>query len=648
MTETSLSAALDYRPRSNSRLGQALRREGVKETAEFLRIASIPTRSLRGSIDVEGLSAMLRVADDDPLRCRGNCGSRLCDNGRLTLFPDQAYALKELVDVGGAFVGTDVGSGKSLMIILGAIVTQAKRPLAIMPAAARKGFESEMIPFMRMHFRIPRNLMIGSYEGLSTTNGKDFLTSRMPDWVFADEAQWLKNEDAARGARFARFLDDFPDTHLGAFSGSFFDRGVDAFAHLLYFCLRHAPHGVPLPYRRQNGRNVMQDELATWANAIDADTEEADRYGGGALLRFAELLTPQEREACRTDLELAQRSFGVRLISTPGVVFSSLPTSTLPIHIRELPIDVPETVREAFEVLRSTWETPRGDTIADAPQLYTCVRQLAQGFFYRWVWPIGPSGKEEPDLIWLDARRNWHRFVRRAISYGRGKFDTKAEVEHACERFEQWTLAKAYKQRDVIERLSALTKLDSQEYRNWQITKDRYTPVTETVWIDKFLVRRVAEWLDVAPGIAWVESRAMGDAIRAAGFRYYRGGEDEIIYETVSCAAAIKAHAIAKNLQHFNRNLVVTPPTKGALWEQLIGRTDRTGQRADRIVVDLFLHVREFWSAFYRARQDASFAQAPGAAQKLCRAEIDLATTEDAFVLKTFSDDPLWRYNASA
>lgn len=643
--------------RKTSRLGRALRDQGVKETSEFKRIADIPVRRLQGTVDVAGMSALFRLPDNSPLKCRGDCkgpGSEFCKGGNLELFPDQANAIGEMVRYGGAFVGTDVGSGKSLMMLLGALAVGAQRPLFCMPANAREGFENVMIPFMRRHFKMPDNLRIVSYETLSSASNKGLLTSIMPDWVFCDEAHNLKNEEISRGLKFMRYFDAFPDTRLACFSGSFLDRSIEAFAHLLYLCLRHSPYGCPLPYRREThinqntkeiaGKNAHAEELTAWAKAVDADVEDEDRYAPGALSLWLDLLSPDERALCVSDRISAQKAFGARLRTCPGVVFSSAPTSNRRIVIRELAVSIPANIRDAFEVLRETWDTPQGDTIADAAHLYAVVRQLAQGFFYRWVWPVDPlTGEEVKDLIWLDARKNWHRKIRTAISYGR--FDSMAEVKAACEAHELYELARQTGMRDIVEQYKHVPRVDSQEFRNWQLVKNRYVPVTATTWIDKFLVHRVAEWLDERPGIAWVESSAMGDAIRGQGFRYYRGGENEIIYETVSCAAALKAHKEAKNLQAFDRNLIVTPPGKGKDWEQLIGRTDRTGQKSQTITVDLFLHARELFTSFYKARRDAEFAQAPGTPQKLCKAELNLITTDEAFPLKTFGDDPLWKFN---
>ncbi len=611
-----------FAARASSRLGHALRVEGVRATAELRRIAELPRRPVGTTIDVAGLSSMLRAP-----------------GGTMDLMADQARALQEMHDHRGAFVGTAVGSGKSLMILLGARVVDAKRPLVLMPASARSNFAAQ-IEIMRKHWRIADNFMTSSYESLSTTGNRDFLATRLPDWIFADEAHFLKTESSARTARFLRFFDEHPETRLCAFSGSFIDRSVHSFAHILRLCLRG---GSPLPNPRDEHGNKDHRELDSWAKALDAGIEDDQRFGRGALQVFVDRLTPDERAACDGDsLKETQRAFGKLLAETPGVVFSSENPTNVAIHIRELPVEVPKEITEAFELLRGKWETLAGEKIRDAVHLYRIAHQLAQGFYLRWVWPNGQPNKE-----WLDARRAWHSFARKTIVYGR-RFDSYKEVKDACERWDQLVLARQTGMKDVVVKLAGLPVVDSPEWRDWLHIRGQYTPVTETVWVSDYVVDLTADWLAADTGVAWVESIEMGQAIRRKGFRYYGGGENEIIHETVSCAAAVKAHYQAKNLQQFKRFLVVTPPTSGAVWEQLIGRIDRKGQKSATVSVELPLHVREMWRAFYRATQDATFATAPGVSQKLLRASTQLITDDAAFVLKTFGTDPLWRYNDAA
>lgn len=637
VTEGMFGAAM-MKMAKHSRAGKAARREGVTRSAEFRRIAALPRRKLQGSIDVEGLSAMLRLPDGHPNKCKG---CKYCVNGNMTLFPDQAYALQELHDYGGAFIGMEVGSGKALITLLGPRVVNARRPLVMVPAGVKDQTINDVIPAMRRHWQIPDNIMVGTYEQLSTVNGKDYLTDRMPDWVFPDEAHKLQDEDNARGSRFMRHFIEYPDTKLVPLSGSFFDRTLRAFAHLIRLALNGM---TPIP--------IDKDELEKWCLCLDSKVDADNRYSPGALLDFVEYLTQEEIKACKGDeLNIARFAVGARMAETPGVVFSSAQTVNIPIIIREAnPGTIPKAVSDAFEALRETWETPRGDVITDAVHLYRIVTQLAQGFFYRWVWPKGPDGKEIVNHVWKDARKNWHRFVRTAISrrsHHGVPLDSYKEVENCCVRYERYIEAKAFGIKDVIDELRDSHMIDSQDWRNWLMVRGQYVPVTEVVWIDRFLAQRAAEWLNgPVPGIAWVGSTAMGEAIRAYGYRYYRGGEDEIIYETVSCAAAVKAHSFGKNLQHFHRGLVITPMTKGKDWEQLIGRYHRSGQKSSIVSFDVFMHVRELWSGFWQAERDAEFAQfGSRSAQRLCLASIEKITDADAFPLRCLSDDPLWRFS---
>ena len=86
--------------------------------------------------------------------------------------------------------------------------------------------------------------------------------------------------------------------------------------------------------------------------------------------------------------------------------------------------------------------------------------------------------------------------------------------------------------------------------------------------------------------------------------------------------ASIKAHGTGKNLQAFNRNLVVTPPADAGVWEQCIGRTFREGQKAEKVTVDVFQHVPELEEALEKATERAKYVwEASGSTQALLDAE---------------------------
>ena len=84
---------------------------------------------------------------------------------------------------------------------------------------------------------------------------------------------------------------------------------------------------------------------------------------------------------------------------------------------------------------------------------------------------------------------------------------------------------------------------------------------------------------------------AFGRAVAEAGdFPFYGAGDVAaagILQENGkrTVVASIKAHGTGRNLQAFCRNLVANPPSDGATWEQLLGRTHRQGQEADEVTV---------------------------------------------------------------
>ncbi len=609
-----------FKVRAGSRLAHALRREGVKNTAELRRIAALPRRPVESYVDVDRMTSLVRKP-----------------GGTMKLMRDQARMLAESAQYGSAFVGASVGSGKSLMSMLAAAVVDARRPLVLMPASAIGGFQ-EQRKLMDRHWRIHDGLMIASYESLSSKANRAFLDSRLPDYVYADEAHYLKDRTAARTARFLRYFEAHPETYLTPLSGSFIDRSLLAYAHLMRLALRDR---CPLPDDEDGA------ELREWAAAIDSGVDDENRWSRGALQVFVDRLSGDERDACEDDLHVTQRAIGKLLTETPGVIFSSEATTSVALHIRERTIAIPPVVTEAFARLRDTYELPDGDEISDGMALWRAIQQLSQGYYMRPVWPTG-----EPDREWLDARKAWHRYVRTTIADSRGQFDTMAEVEDACKRHARWSLlkddphgARAAGVNESLSELQALPMRDSPEYRAWLDIGPRHDPATETVWLSPFVVEHVSRWLDDGTGVAWVDSIPLGNALRKAGYAYYGAGRGaEMLAETVSCAASIKACGTGLNLQQFNRGLVVVPPTRGRVWEQLLGRFDRTGQKAPRVTFEVLLHARELWRAFDMARLDARYAASPGVQQKLLNAHIDLQTDDAAMIAKSMSDDPLWRY----
>lgn len=170
-------------------------------------------------------------------------------------------------------------------------------------------------------------------------------------------------------------------------------------------------------------------------------------------------------------------------------------------------------------------------------------------------------------------------------------------------------------------------------------------PETEAVWLDDFMVQDAAAWGRKHVGIIWFDHPDLGRAIaKAGGFPYYgastetrlvtdpRTGEKvpPIVLEKGdrTVVASVRSWGTGWNLQAFNNQLVTTPSSSGKTWEQLLGRTHRTGQIADEVTCVVYRHTLELRESMKQAVKDAGFIeQTLGSRQKLlyCNITFDLA-----------------------
>jgi hypothetical protein len=104
---------------------------------------------------------------------------------------------------------------------------------------------------------------------------------------------------------------------------------------------------------------------------------------------------------------------------------------------------------------------------------------------------------------------------------------------------------------------------------------------------------------------------------------------------------SIDANSIGRNLQAWNRNLIVDVPPNGAKWEQLLARTHRDGQQSPIVNADVLFGCIEDVHGFWRAVEDSEYAEdLTGQAQKLVHA--DLEDVEDVETASTRAG-PAWQ-----
>jgi hypothetical protein len=444
----------------------------------------------------------------------------------------------------------------------------AERPLLLIPAKLRDKTQRDFKE-LRDSWRATDEPRICSYELLGRTQAADFLWEYEPDLIIADEAHRLKNCKAAVTRRVGRYMVKNPGTVFCALSGTITKRSLMDFAHIAEWCLGD---GAPVPLTRY--------ELEQWAQAIDEENQWSDcRRAPGALL---DLGHPDVREGFRQ-----------RLIQTPGVVASTGSNVDASLTITRWKVDTPPEVRDALTHLAKYWETPDGFPLISAVDVWRHARELALGFWYRW--------DPEPPEEWLRCRLQWAAFARLVLSKSR-TLDSEAQV---------------------VEKHK-----DSLFYQAWARVKDSYVPTVVATWLTDAYIQDALRWADQNDGIIWVEHRAVGRALEDLGVPYYSNmGLDRhgrsIDDASGSIAASIAANSEGRNLQRFSKNLILSCPTTGDRWEQLLGRTHREGQKADEVSVEVHLGCEQSELGFQQALSDARYQKGVlGAAQKLLLADI--------------------------
>lgn len=506
----------------------------------------------------------------------------------MDLRPIQALALDEASTVGGLLAPIGVGEGKTLISLLLPMELNVRTAVLIIPAQLRKQLlEVDYVRYGK-HFVLPNlanglfdpavktTLHVISYNELSSPKKFDLLNKLQPELIICDEAQALKSNKAARTKRFMRYFKANPGTKLAALSGTITSKSIRDFAHLSKMAL-----GDRSPVPR------VWPVLEEWANALDPIE---NRSPPGALERL-----------CKPG-EDARSGFRRRLTETRGVVVSPPDVLGVGLQIRERPLMLPTPLSNMLELMREEWETPGGEEITDAFAFYRFANQLASGFYYRWIWPRG----EPPDIRaeWLEARKHWHREIRWYLSE---KASTGMDSPN------------------LLALAASSGRWQADTWGRWDAIRNQARPQTEAVWLDDYLVRDALSWALNNDGIIWYEHDAVAKKFQElTTIPVFGAGDGSILDESGkrTIVASRRAHGTGKNLQQFNKQLVLTPPSNGAIWEQLLGRMHRTGQEADTVYCDVYQHTLEMVKALETARKDAEYIeQIKGAKQRLSYAD---------------------------
>lgn len=553
--------------------------ETVGNTPEYRRVRDLPRRDDPADL-ARDLTALLRRP-----------------GGSQTLRDAQALALHDIGLHGGAFLPMPPGDGKTLVSLLAAYVTDAKRPLLLLPANLIGKTAKERDEVYAQHWPVSVQTKLMSYEILGRVQAAEELEAYAPDLIIMDEVHKLKNPKAAVTRRVLRYMADHPDTRVIAMSGTIMRDSLLDFAHVAAWALRDR---YPLP--------ASQAELQEWAHALDEGTEEWLRVDPGPL---ADDLAPAFGIPWQADrLQRARLAFQARLNATPGVVSTVGRRVDVgaALRVRPLEYEVSPTTREHVQRLRRELLTP-DDWDCTPVDVWRHMRELALGFHGVW--------DPRPPKPWRDARRGWFSFVRGVL-----------------ESYDRWDSP------DHVAQAVDAGLLNGDKLNAWRAIAPTFIPNPVPVWHDESALVVAKMWMAEGPGIVWVAHVPFAERLAAeTGAPYYAqdglsadGTRAEIEKEsgTRPIIASIAANSTGRNLQMFSRNLLTASPSGADALEQLIARTHRPGQRASVVTVDVFLacleHGRAFGAALAAAR---AIRDTTGSPNKLLEADVYWPSAED-------------------
>jgi hypothetical protein len=504
----------------------------VERSPDLERILDLTRRKSITPEDLADVTAALRT----------ECGT-------MVLRIAQACALLEAVEQGGLLAPIKVGGGKSLLSFLLPTVFEGEchRPILLIPAALRDRTYIQLEE-MRKHWEITIPHVL-AYQTLAHPDHAEDLAEYNPDLIVADEVHALRHLTSATTRRVWRHMEAHPTTVFCGMSGTLQGAKLSTYAHLAAWALGRKS---PLP--------LDKEVTKIWDQALRPDR-------GAATVDCGVLRTEFGVEPAK--------GLGAWIRDTPGFVATEAVGCAASIEISRW--DAPKVCQDEIKELRDEQVRPDGTPLTPAEEVDVWC-QLALGFWYEW----DPAPPEH----WMNARRDWCRFVRDVLS------DPANDISNP----------------DAPDSEAQVMRMHPEEAADWLGVKSEFKLNNRAVWIDRAVVTAAAEWAKSTDGIVWSRYKAIGEVIDLPhyGVEGRNRFGDHVEKAVGPISASIKSCGVGMNLQNYSENLLLTPTPNAEILEQLIGRTHRDGQPADVINFRWIRSIEYHTTALRRARDGAA------------------------------------------
>lgn len=491
-------------------------------------------------------------------------------SGSWSLKPLQERALAEAERAQGLIASIPVGAGKTLISALIPSLIECKRPFLFTKAALADKTHREFQE-LRAHFKIRSDILICSYEDLSSQRFADLLEQRKPDLLVCDEAHSLKNKDSARTKRFIRYCKDY-QPHLFLMSGTLLTSSLDDLWHL---ALATFGEDSPIPHKWL--------EVQDWSAVLDRDSfcPTGQQLARLSWMAAHSTLDPDERLQARI-----QDGFRHWIASRPGFIYETASSCSASLLCSRYKTPSKSAALEAaIEELEKTWTLPDGTELFYPWEFGRVRQQLECGFYYKWVWPDGVE-----DTLWRSARNEYGKLIRNLLLTP----EAKAAKIDSPGQAQKWIHEVGLGNHPVV--------------TAWAAQSHKPEPPRETVWVDDSAQIAAFALAKKHKAIVWCLHKAQLDLAREHGLECYGPGEDFDEKRRRTVALSLGAHGTGRNLQAWDQAVLPSFPTHQTRLQQLLGRLHREGQQSDTIT--WHIPAGAFWGELLdRARNNARWAE---------------------------------------